>query len=183
MVQLRPVAVGSHSVSAAGGARVRRGRGGIVLATLLCAGCAIPDTIETLGDRSPPPEFGRPGWVRTSAGVGAWVGGILGGVVSIVTLPITWPLSQLAGDGLGEYAAQEFLLFPAMTGATIGHALFGTPPDVLDYVFRRAWTEPSPPLTGYEFVPLNGPVLPAPAPPLDPTTKPPAAPIAEPPAK
>jgi hypothetical protein len=132
----------------------------------LCAlaACAIPDTIESLDDRSPPPEFGRPAWVRTSAGVGAWLGGIVGGVVSVVALPITWPLSLLAEDGLGETASSEFVLWPAVAFASVGHALLGTPPDVLDYVFRRAWTDSSPPITDYSFVPLEAAKLPAPPP-------------------
>jgi hypothetical protein len=128
------------------------------------AACAIPETIESLDDRSPPPEFGRPAWVRVSAGVGAWIGGILGGAVAIVALPITYPLSLVASDGLGEHAANEFVLFPALAGASVGHALLGTPPDVLDYVFRRAWSDSSPPITDYSFVPLEAPKLPAPAP-------------------
>jgi hypothetical protein len=128
------------------------------------AACAIPDTIESLDDRSPPPEFGRPAWVRTSAGVGAWVGGILGGVVSIVALPITYPLSLLAEDGLGETASSEFVLWPALACASVGHAVLGTPPDMLDYLFRRAWCDSSPPITDYSFLPLEGPRLPEPPP-------------------
>lgn len=127
----------------------------VTLLGALLGACAIPETVESLDDRSPPPEFGRPAWVRVPAGVGAWVGGIVGGAVSVVLLPVTWPISKLAGDGLGEHGSSEFLLFPAMVGASMGHALLGTPPDLVDYVFHRAWTEPSPPLTGYEFVPME----------------------------
>lgn len=127
----------------------------VTLLGALLGACAIPETVESLEDRSPPPEFGRPAWVRVPAGVGAWVGGIVGGAVSVVLLPVTWPLSKLAGDGLGEHGSSEFLLFPAMVGASMGHALLGTPPDLVDYVFHRAWTEPSPPLTSYEFVPME----------------------------
>src|SRR5262249_44808592 len=78
--------------------------------------CSLPGTVDRLQGNNPPPEFGRPGWVRGSAGVGAWIGGIVGGVASIVVLPITYPISLLAGDSLGgEVSRQEFLLFP-MTG-------------------------------------------------------------------
>ena len=59
---------------------------------LLLPACAIPNTVESLQADAPPPEFGRPAWVRTCAGAGAWVGGVTGGVVSVVLLPITWPL-------------------------------------------------------------------------------------------
>ena len=144
----------------------------VVLSSCLFLGaCAIGEAIEALDDRSPPPEFGRPAWVRVPAGVGAWIGGIVGGVVSIVALPITYPVSLLADDGLGEHASAEFLLFPAMVCASVGHAVLGTPPDVLDYCFRRAWTDSSPPITDYEFVPLAPPhraELPSTAKPGDP---------------
>lgn len=148
-----------------------------LLLGFLFGACAIPETIESLDDRSPPPEFGRPMWVRVPAGVGAWVGGIVGGVASIVVLPITYPISLLADDGLGEYASNEFLVFPAMAGASIGHAVLGTPCDLVDYMFRRVWCEPSPPLTSYEFVPMQAAALPqaaspapAPSPAASPTT-------------
>lgn len=127
-----------------------------------CSGCTIPRTIDRLQDRSPPPEFGRPGWVRTTAGVGAWVGGILGGVVSIVLLPVTYPVSLLAGDSFSETGREEFLLFPATGGAAIGHALFGTPPDILDHVFRRAWVDEPLPVNTYELVPMEPPGTPTP---------------------
>ncbi|MBL9076964.1 MAG: hypothetical protein JNL08_05640 [Planctomycetes bacterium] len=115
-------------------------RTSLLLCTLLLGACAIPNTIEALDDRNPPPEFGRPGWVRVTAGVGAWVGGIVGGVASIVALPITWPLSLLAEDGLGEQAGSEFLLWPALGGAAFGHCLLGAPADGIDFVLRRVWT-------------------------------------------
>lgn len=127
---------------------------------LLLAACAIPNTIEGLDRRSPPPEFGRPVWVRVFAGTGGWLGGIVGGAVSIVLLPVTYPVSLLAGDGLGEHAASEFLLFPALTGAALGHCLLGAPPDLLDYTFRRAWFSSPDPAMTYELVPLEGPKVP-----------------------
>ncbi|MCU0862543.1 MAG: hypothetical protein MUC36_02010 [Planctomycetes bacterium] len=139
-------------------------RSSVVLSGLLLGACAIPNTIESLDDRTPPPEFGRPVWVRTCAGVGAWIGGIGGGIASVVLLPVTWPISKVAGDSLGEQASSEFVLFPAIAGASFGHAFFGLPADVLDYGFRRVWVEPSPPLTGYDFVPMVPMVLPEAAP-------------------
>lgn len=150
----------------------------VLLLAGLLGGCAIPNTIEALDDRSPPPEFGRPTWVRVSAGVGAWIGGIVGGVASVALLPITWPLSVLAGDGLGEAASSELVLLPAMGGAAIGHCLLGTPPDVVDYVFRRAWTGTPDPVVAYDFVPMPGaglpqPVAPEPAPTVVPAGAPP----------
>lgn len=117
--------------------------------------CALPTTLEALDDRNPPPEFGRPGWVRVAAGTGAWIGGIAGGVLSIALLPVTWPISKLAGDGLGEQAASEFMLFPALGTAAIGHCLLGVPTDTLDYVFRRVWTGSGEEVeNSYEVVPM-----------------------------
>lgn len=124
---------------------------------LLLAGCMVPQTVDGLQSRVPPPEFGRPGWVRTMAGAGAWIGGIGGGVVSIVLLPVTWPLSQLCDEGLGEMSQQELMFFPAVGGAALGHFLLGTPPDAVDYVFRRAWVSQDPPPNSYELVPMEPP--------------------------
>jgi hypothetical protein len=127
---------------------------------LLLGSCAIPNAIEQFDDRCPPPEFGRPAWVRVCAGAGAWAGGIAGGVVSIVLLPITYPLSLLAEDGFSEHASSEFLLFPAIGGAAVGHCLLGVPMDSIDWVFRRAWTESHGATDSYEMVPMPGPAVP-----------------------
>lgn len=133
----------------------------LLVAVLPLAGCTITRGIDELGDRCPPPEFGRPAWVRTSAGVGAWTGGIVGGVVSIALLPVTYPISLLADDGLGEHTTADFLFFPALGGAAIGHACLGGATDVLDYTFRRAWVgSDDDPVTSYSFVPQQGPDLP-----------------------
>lgn len=136
----------------------------IALAGLLLGACAIPNTIAGLGDTSPPPEFGRPGWVRFCGSVGAWVGGLGGGVLSIVALPVTYPLSLLAGDNLADNGKNEFLLFPATTLAAIGHAMLGGGTDVLDYTFRRAWVGSDDPTTSYSFVPMEPPAMPKAAP-------------------
>ena len=134
----------------------------VLLCCALPGACALPNTIEALGDRSPPPEFGRPAWVRTAAGVGAWVGGIAGGVVSIVLLPVNYPLGLLADDGLGEHGGNEFLLWPAIGGAALGHALLGAPMDSVDWMFRRAWTGGGTAIENtYEVVPLAPVELPA----------------------
>ncbi len=125
--------------------RMMRRAAPFVLAALGGA-CAIPDTIDALADRSPPPEFGRPAWVRGPAAAGAWLGGIVGGAVSIVLLPVSWPLGRLCGDSLGEQGADEFLFWPASVGSSIGHCALGLPFDVVDYVGRRAWVDPSPPI-------------------------------------
>jgi hypothetical protein len=127
---------------------------------VLLSACTLPRTVDRLQQRCPPPEFGRPGWVRACAGTGAWIGGIAGGVVSIALLPVTYPLSLLCSDGLGEASSEELLFFPVMGGAAAGHFLFGAPPDLVDHVFRRAWfTEPLPENT-YELVPMEPPMSP-----------------------
>lgn len=140
---------------------------------LLSSACALPTAIESLDDRCPPPEFGRPGWVRGAAKVGAWVGGVPGVVASVVLLPVTWPLSQVADEGLGEMAADEFVLFPALACASVGHSLFALPCDTIDYLGRRAWTEPTP-MPTYDFVPM----APAATPQGKPAAESPAAPAA-----
>ena len=130
------------------------------LLALTFTSCTISTTVESLGENSPPPELGRPGWVRVCAGTGAWIGGIVGGLVSIVLLPIDYPIMLLADDGLGERTASDFLLWPAMGGAAFGHALLGCPPDVVDYVFRRAWVGEPDDVPRYDLVPMPGPALP-----------------------
>lgn len=131
-----------------------------VIPVLMLGACSIPNTIEQLGDSNPPPEFGRPAWVRTTAGVGGWIGGIIGGVASIALLPITWPLSELCDEALEDHAQDEFLMFPATGLAAGGHALFGGPADLLDYTFRRAWIDSPSPVTSFDYTPLDAPEIP-----------------------
>lgn len=133
-----------------------------VLTLLWLPSCAVPSTISMLDDSAPPPEFGRPAWVRGCAGVGGWLGGIAGGVVSVVLLPITWPLSELAGDELTDHAKDEVIMFPAITFAAGGHAALGMPADLLDYTFRRVWWQlPDPdPIGAFEYMPVEAPQLP-----------------------
>ena len=131
-------------------------RRSIALSALLLSGCTVSHGIDTLASACPPPEFGRPLWVRFFAGTGAWIGGIAGGVVSVAALPITYPISLLAENGQAE-----FLFFPAMGGAAVGHALLGGASDVVDYTFRRAWVGSDDPVTRYDYVPAEGPPLPA----------------------
>lgn len=120
------------------------------------ASCSVPSAVEDLQRHSPPPAFGRPEWVRTSAGIGGWLGGIAGGIVSVVLLPVTYPISLLAEDSFDEGSRTDFLFFPATGGAALGHFLLGTPPDMLDYVFHRAWTDPSP-MPAFDDVPPPSP--------------------------
>jgi hypothetical protein len=110
---------------------------------LSCA-CSVPSLVESLDDRSPPPDFGRAGWVRGVAKVGAWIGAVPGTVASGVLLPVTWPLSFAVEDGLDGGSAEEFLLFPMLACASVGHSLFALPCDFFDYLGRRVWTGPTP---------------------------------------
>lgn len=133
--------------------------------TVLCTGCsALYYPPETLGYEAPPPELGRPGWVRFFAGTGAWVGAIGGGIISIAALPVTYPITWLADEPLG-YSKQEFLWMPVTLCASTGHVGLGAPVDTLDFVLRRAWFE-DPPAKDYEYTPMKpsmGPGADAPA--------------------
>ncbi len=136
-----------------------------LLAALSLASCGLPGTVDRLQESSPPPEFGRPAWVRTCAGFGAWVGGVAGGLVSVVALPITYPISLAAGDSLGgEMSRQEFLLLPMTFGAATGHFLLGAPPDAVDFLGRRVWVGVEDETNTYELKPMDPPAPPAVAP-------------------
>ncbi|GDY01303.1 hypothetical protein LBMAG49_06320 [Planctomycetota bacterium] len=136
-----------------------------LLATLSLASCGLTSVVDRLQEHSPPPEFGRPSWVRGIAGAGGWFGGIVGAVVSIVVIPISYPISLAAGDGLGgEMSHQEFLLLPMTFGAVAGHCLFGAPPDLLDFTFRRAWVHVDDPSNTFELQPMDPPAWPKLAP-------------------
>ena len=144
------------------------------LAGLLLAGlasCSFPAVTANLREESPPPELGRPEWVTAPANVGSIVGGAVGGIASIVLLPITWPISLLAEEPLGQ-DRDEFLFLPVSLGAGAGHFLLGAPFDTLDWSFRRAWIEDDldrrearmqpPPLGPSAYSePLEGPIEPA----------------------
>ncbi|HEB52446.1 MAG TPA: hypothetical protein ENI87_04220 [bacterium] len=123
------------------------------LPLLLFGACSIPQTITLLGEASPPPAHGRPGWVNVCADVGGWAGGLVGGIGSLVLLPVTYPISLLADEGMSDAAADEFLFWPATTLAGAGHAALGWPADMLDWTFRRAWTAPDDPVTPYDRTP------------------------------
>ena len=97
----------------------------------LLSACTVPQAVYDVSQEAPPPELGRPGWVRTTAGVGAWVGALGGALVSIVTLPITYPITLIADEPLG-YAHDEFLFFPVTIGASTGHFLLGAPTDFVE---------------------------------------------------
>lgn len=132
---------------------------------LLAPACSVSDAVGKLQADSPPAELGRPGWVRTSAGTGAWLGGVVGLAASVVLLPITYPLSLLSDEPLGM-AKQEFLWFPTYFGAATGHFLLGVPTDFLDFTFYRAWAgTPSPAERDYGFTPMKPPVGPSAEPP------------------
>ncbi|MFN6145533.1 MAG: hypothetical protein ACK5AL_04145 [Planctomycetota bacterium] len=115
-----------------------------VACLLLSCACSVPSLVESLDDRSPPPDFGRAGWVRGVAKVGAWIGAVPGTVASGVLLPVTWPLSLAVEDGIDGGSADELLLFPMLACASVGHSLFALPCDAVDYFGRRVWSAPSP---------------------------------------
>ena len=118
------------------------------------AACSAPQVVSDLGE-APPPELGRPGWVRTSARVGAWLGAVPGAALSVALLPVTYPITLLADEPLG-YSRTEFLFAPVTAGASIGHFMLGAPADALHYVGYRAWvTHPRP--DGYDVTPMAPP--------------------------
>jgi hypothetical protein len=125
----------------------------------VASGCTLPETVRALDEENPPPELGRPGFVRAAARVGAVLGGVVGSVAAIALLPLTWPISRLAEAPLG-YSRDEFMWFPVTSGAAAGHWVLGAPLDVLHYVFYRAWTADSGGPPGYDFVPAQPPVRP-----------------------
>ena len=93
-------------------------------ALLLLPACGTTG-VSSRVDREPPSEFGRPGWVHGTAGFGGWVGGVLGGIVSIVALPITYPITLVCEDGIGDASRNEVLLWPVSAFATAGHFALG----------------------------------------------------------
>ena len=116
------------------------GRRALTLVLLFCASCAGPDTFSELEQNCPPPEYGRPGWVRACAKVGAFAGAVPGVILTVLALPITYPLTLIADEPLGK-SKKELLFFPLTTCASAGHFILGAPPDSLHWIFYRAWTE------------------------------------------
>jgi hypothetical protein len=134
-------------------------RCGVIFSILLVSACTLPETVENLERENPPPDLGRPGFVRVAARTGAWTGGAVGAVASLVLLPITYPISLLAECPLG-YSKAEFRWAPVSVGAAAGHWLLGAPLDALHYVFYRAWVNQSCEPAGYDYVPMRPPVGP-----------------------
>ena len=124
----------------------------------LLPACSAPRILDDLQTEAPPEELTRPGWVRAIAGFGGWLGAAAGGVVSIAALPVTYPISLIADEPLG-YSKSEFMLFPLVMGASTGHFIVGTPPEMLHYMFYRAWTD-HPRTTDYEYTPVPAPMGP-----------------------
>lgn len=134
-------------------------RRAVLASVLLLAACTLPETIQNLEREDPPPELGRPGFVRMAARTGAWAGGLVGGVGSVLLLPITYPVSLLAECPLG-YSKTEFRWGVASMGASAGHWLLGAPLDVFHYVFWRAWVNQSCEPASYDYVPMKPPLGP-----------------------
>ncbi len=110
-----------------------------LVAALLLGGCAVDETTTALNEESPPPRLGRPDWVQVPAEAGGYLGAAVGSVLSIAVLPLTFPISLIADEPLG-YAKDQFLFLPVGLTASGGYFLLGAPFDVIDYGFRRAWT-------------------------------------------
>lgn len=135
-------------------------RSAVLLLPFLLASCTLPDSLQDLDENCPPPEYGRPGWVRASAKIGAIVGAVPGALFTALALPVTLPLTWIADEPLG-CSKKEVIFFPLTAFASAGHFLLGAPADSAHWVFYRAWTEqPSP--VGYHFVPAAPPKGPSP---------------------
>jgi len=138
----------------------------VLLLGLSAGGCRASKTgtVAALDEYDPAPDLGRPAWIRTTAGFGAWIGGGVGVVASLAFLPVTYPVSLLADEPLG-YAKNEFRFMPVGMCASVMHYGLGAPLDAIDFVLRRAWmAEDKTP--GYEFTPMPAPIL------RDPATQP-----------
>ncbi len=131
----------------------------LFIAALLSA-CHVGDSVRQLDRNSPAPELGRPWLVRAVAGTGGWVGASVGALASVVVLPLTYPISLLADEPLGE-SKTEFILTPIPVGAASGHFLLGAPLDFVHFLFWRAWVD-EPEHAGYEFTPMQPPASPEP---------------------
>jgi len=139
---------------------------------ILLAACTVPKVTKDLETNAPPPELGRPGWIQTAAGAGAWTGGIIGGVTGVVLLPLSLPIGWLAEEPLGN-SRDEVIFAPVSVGASAGHFALGAPLDMFDFILYRAWAEDFPVDKGYSWTPMKPPVGPGPAdgqppPPSDP---------------
>ncbi len=128
-----------------------------LLLGLSTGGC----TVSALDEYCPPPDLGRPAWVRNTAGFAGWIGGGIGAVVSVVLLPITYPASRIWDEPMG-YSKSEFRWMPITLCASSLHYTFGAPADMFDWMLRRAWIEEEQ-TPGYDFTPMPAPKLPDPA--------------------
>lgn len=138
--------------------------------------------VTNLATTSPPTDFERPKWVRTSAEIGAAAGGLIGGVLSICILPVTYPISLATEEHQSADARMDFLLFPMVGGASIGHVIVGAPLDSVDLVCRRVWVGDELPKQEYQLVEMKPPVAAEPPPeaPPEPITPPqPSEPVLE----
>lgn len=127
----------------------------VLLLGVSAGGCSASrtSTVAKLGDYDPAPDLGRPAWIRSTAGFGAWIGGGVGFLASLAILPITYPTSLLMDEPLGR-TKTEFRFMPVGMCASAMHYALGSPFDCLDFLLRRAWVEKEDQTPGYDFTPM-----------------------------
>lgn len=126
----------------------------VLLLGVSAGGCSTgkAGVVSKLADYDPAPDLGRPGWIRATAGFGAWIGGGVGFVASLALLPITYPTSLLMDEPLGRTKTEYRFMFVGMCASAL-HYTFGAPLDGMDFILRRAWTEEDQ-TPGYDFTPM-----------------------------
>ena len=116
----------------------------LLLASLLALlpSCFLVEYSDNLVDE----RTGRSNFVTQPASVGGLLGFIVGIPVDIVALPVTWVVyrTQKTDDEEGVDPLST-LLFPSFVLWRAGVLVVGTPFDVLEFTFYRAWRDPPPP--------------------------------------
>lgn len=134
----------------------------LALATLaLISGCSLPKTYADLELDSPQEVLRRPEYLRDVRSFGHASGGFVGGVSSPFLLPVTWPMTAVHEESLGQ--DRDSLLFaPVPFVAAGGGFVLAAPLEALDHIFYRAWIDDGNDLQGLDVQPP--PVGPGPPP-------------------
>lgn len=111
----------------------------LLTALAILPSCVLVEYSQNLVDES----TGRGNFVTQPASIGGIVGFIAGVPLDIAALPASYLVYRAQRDQ-DEEAIDPLstLLFPSFVLWRTGVIVIGTPFDVLDLVFRRAWTTP-----------------------------------------
>jgi len=114
----------------------------LVLSLLLClgsCGALVEYSDQLIDDTS-----GRSPIVTKTASLGGIVGFVLGVPLDILGLPITYVVYTVQKDDEEEgIDPLSTILFPSFVLWRTGVLALGTPFDVLEYAFYRAWARPA----------------------------------------